>query len=329
MPVINSPSTPAPGQCHGPGIDQVGQVERSGTPRARTTREVDHQEDELAEQEQPLLVDVRRRVVGQVVRHLVRVGAGRVGDLVGLQPCLPRGQSHSGGRRGGSRRRNDKDRTGRERSASREAGSPQFEYARCRFDSRLVRRPGAGPPRPDRDDAQHRLVRADAEAGLRPGHRAAPRARRRADRLLRPPAAAASCGTPANGSPRSSAPGRTGSSSPPTCRRRSTSSPAGCGSIARRNLAHRPRIRGHALVLGAGGRAAGAGIENVSAADDAGRPRRDRRSGRPGDDAADAAVLLQPRPVADRAGPAGEGACARRREAAASSRSWTGPTPRR
>ena len=62
--------------------------------------------------------------------------------------------------------------------------------------SLLVRGPRPHDPRSDRDDAQYRLVRAVAAAGLRPRHRTAPPARGRADRLLRPASAATTLGGP-------------------------------------------------------------------------------------------------------------------------------------
>src|SRR5205823_4833128 len=61
---------------------------------------------------------------------------------------------------------------------------------------RLGRGPCSGPARPERDDAQHRVVRPAAAAGVRPGHRPAAAAGRGPDRLLRPPAPAAAVGRP-------------------------------------------------------------------------------------------------------------------------------------
>ncbi len=69
--------------------------------------------------------------------------------------------------------------------------------------------------------------------------------------------------------------------------------------VAGRNPDERPRIRRDDLVLGAGRTATGALDPHVPAADDDKRPSRDRRVDGAGDDAAHAAPLLQPRPVAN------------------------------
>src|SRR5581483_5699441 len=152
----------------------------------------------------------------------------------------------------------------------------------------------------------------------RPGDGPPPPARRRADRLLRPPAPPALVARPraAGRVPRhGAAPAgvhgeRVGGDQPGRLR--------AAARLARRGAVDRPRVRGDALVLGAGLPAARADLADVPAADAAPRPRRGGRGGGAGPVAADPAVLLQPRPVADRAGAAGEGTL--RRGAAAGDR---------